>query len=367
MPKKLLFIAPLPPPIDGQSKASAEALKAFNELGWSIDVLNTGRALVKRSFSTEFHRIFDVIKFLYKIFSCAKKSDIIYLSLSESYLGNIKDMLIYCLIRKNLKNTIIHMLGGSGMDVLLNKNKFTSRLNGFFMKQMHAVVVEGARGKRVFQKYFPPEKIKVIHNFADDYLHSTPNEVLMKFKKKEVLNVLYLSNLLHGKGYVELFKGYLKLPLFIRQQMTLTFVGGFQDINNEQEFLSLIANETDIKYLGKFIDGAEKKELYLKSHIFCLPTYYPYEGQPISILEAYATGCAVITTNHAGIPDVFKDNVNGLLVNEMDSDDITRALTDLFYNKDKIQDFAFNNLLEAQTMYKTKIYRDKIKSIFIKK
>jgi hypothetical protein len=51
----------------------------------------------------------------------------------------------------------------------------------------------------------------------------------------------------------------------------------------------------------------------------------------------------------------------------MDSDDLTRALTELFYNKDKIQDFAFNNLLEAQTMYKTKIYRDKIKSIFIEK
>ena len=146
--------------------------------------------------------------------------------------------------------------------------------------------------------------------------------------------------------------------------MTITFVGGFQDFNSEQEFLNLIANETDIKYLGKYIDGAEKKELYLKSHIFCLPTYYPYEGQPISILEAYATGCAVITTAHAGIPDVFNDNVNGIIVNRMDSDDITRALTELFYNKDKIQDFAFNNLLKADAIYKTKIYRDKIKSIY---
>jgi hypothetical protein len=61
---------------------------------------------------------------------------------------------------------------------------------------------------------------------------------------------------------------------------------------------------------------------------------------------------------------VFKDNVNGMFVKVMDSDDITRVLTDIFYNKDKIQDFAFNNLSEAQSLYKSKMYRDKIKSIY---
>jgi glycosyltransferase involved in cell wall biosynthesis len=367
MTKRLLFIAPLPPPTDGQSKASAEALKAFIELGWEIDILNIRRRHIKRTISTEILRIFDVFIYLYKSFKYSRKANSIYYSLSESYLGNIKDLLIYILLWGKIKYVTLHMLGGTGMDKLLNQNKFTSFINCFFMKKMNAVIVEGDRGRSIFKKYFSENKIKIINNFADDYLHSANDAVVVKFKNIEVLNILYLSNLLQGKGYMELFKGYVKLPLSIRQQMTLTFVGGFQDINNEQEFLSLIANETDIKYLGKFIDGAEKKELYLKSHIFCLPTYYPYEGQPISILEAYATGCAVITTNHAGIPDVFKDNVNGMLVKAMDSDDITRALTDLFYNKDKIQDFAFNNLLEAQTMYKTKIYRDKIKSIFIEK
>ena len=60
VPKKILFIAPLPPPIDGQSKASAEALKAFLEMGWSIDILNIGRSQIKRSVSTEIRRIVDV-------------------------------------------------------------------------------------------------------------------------------------------------------------------------------------------------------------------------------------------------------------------------------------------------------------------
>lgn len=361
---KLLFIAPLPPPTDGQSKASAEALKAFVEMGWSIEVLNIGRSCIKRSVSTEIRRVIEVFILLFKIFLYSRKSDVVYISLSESYLGNFKDLLIYSLLFGKLNHVTIHMLGGTGMDKLLNHNRITSFLNGFFMMKMNTVIVEGARGKSIFKKYFPQEKIKIIHNFVDDYLHSTYDEVIKKFKNNETLNILYLSNLLHSKGYMELFNGYVKLAPPVREKMALTFVGGFQDVNSEREFLNLIDNEPGVKYLGNFIDGVEKKELYLKSHIFCLPTYYPYEGQPISILEAYATGCAVITTAHAGIPDVFKDNVNGFFVKAEDSDDIARVLTGAFSNKEKVQEIAIANLSEGDRIFKSRTYREKIKSIF---
>ena len=42
-----------------------------------------------------------------------------------------------------------------------------------------------------------------------------------------------------------------------------------------------------------------------------LPTYYKMEGQPISILEAMATGNVILTTRHAGIPDVVTDGKHG--------------------------------------------------------
>jgi len=36
-----------------------------------------------------------------------------------------------------------------------------------------------------------------------------------------------------------------------------------------------------------------------------LPTTYPMEGQPLSILEAMAARLAVLTTRHAAIPEIF--------------------------------------------------------------
>lgn len=42
-------------------------------------------------------------------------------------------------------------------------------------------------------------------------------------------------------------------------------------------------------------------------------TRYPNEGQPISILEAMGNGMMIVTTDHAGIPDIVEDGVNGII------------------------------------------------------
>lgn len=44
------------------------------------------------------------------------------------------------------------------------------------------------------------------------------------------------------------------------------------------------------------------------------------EGTPVAVLEASAAGLPVISTNHAGIPDVILDSETGFLVNEHDVD-----------------------------------------------
>ena len=146
--------------------------------------------------------------------------------------------------------------------------------------------------------------------------------------------------------------------------MQLTFVGGFQSPAHEMAFLNKIKNEKGIIYYGKFVAGEEKKALYLKSHVFCLPTYYPYEGQPISILEAYATGCVVVATLHSGIPDVFCDGQNGYAVEKKSADSIRSVLERLIVGKrTDLMQFALNNSKQARQKYRTSIYGESMLSI----
>jgi len=53
------------------------------------------------------------------------------------------------------------------------------------------------------------------------------------------------------------------------------------------------------------------------------------EGLPTSIQEAMVSGCAVISTRHAGIPEAIEEGVTGLLVDEHDVPGFGQALGSL--------------------------------------
>lgn len=55
------------------------------------------------------------------------------------------------------------------------------------------------------------------------------------------------------------------------------------------------------------------------------------EGIPNSIAEAMSMELPVISTYHAGIPELVKNNVNGILVNEKDIESYTKAMRDMLY------------------------------------
>jgi colanic acid/amylovoran biosynthesis glycosyltransferase len=87
------------------------------------------------------------------------------------------------------------------------------------------------------------------------------------------------------------------------------------------------------------------------------------EGLPVAILEAMAIGLPVISTYHAGIPDVIKDGYNGFLSKERDLDDFTNKIEVLINNPElallmgkRSKDIILNNLCEE-------IYYDKFNKL----
>jgi colanic acid/amylovoran biosynthesis glycosyltransferase len=56
------------------------------------------------------------------------------------------------------------------------------------------------------------------------------------------------------------------------------------------------------------------------------------EGAPVSLLEAQACGMPVISTRHAGIPEIVENNVTGLLVPERDTSALRDAIAYMLDN-----------------------------------
>ncbi len=359
---KILIIAPIPPPLNGQSLASHVIYSSLIN-SHDVSLVNISKSKRESNIIDYFTRVIKILSLFRRIHILQKNANRIYLTLSESTLGNLKDLFIYLLCYRKLNLMTIHLFGGAGMKSILEKDNFISLVNKKFISKLRFVVVEGKTQSKIFSSFLPAERVRVVNNFAEDYLFASVDEVKLKFYKIETINILFLSNLIYGKGFEELADAYLALDKNIQMKISLTFVGGFRTYKDKRIFLSKIKSCKTITYLGEFIDGAAKRRLYLNSHVFCLPSYYPYEGQPISILESYATGCFVITTNHSGIADIFSNKINGKLVDSKSSDSIINALEYIHFNKNILEDVAFSNLSYAKAEFSKNEFIRKVKNI----
>jgi glycosyltransferase involved in cell wall biosynthesis len=84
---------------------------------------------------------------------------------------------------------------------------------------------------------------------------------------------------------------------------------------------------------GGVLDPAEVAERLPEYDALLLPTYYPGEGHPGVILEAYAAGIPVIASRWMGIPEVVPDGM-GVLVEPRDAAALYEAMRDLMENSD---------------------------------
>ncbi|MBI3885584.1 MAG: glycosyltransferase family 4 protein [Opitutae bacterium] len=109
-----------------------------------------------------------------------------------------------------------------------------------------------------------------------------------------------------------------------RTEFTLAAAGPFPDAETERRFTSLAAvNPSVLRHAG-FVNGAAKTELLQRSHCLCLPTRYPFEGQPLVLLEAMAHDLPIIATRWRGIPETLPPEA--ILVEPGDGATIKEAL-----------------------------------------
>ena len=350
---RILFIAPLPPPMTGQSLASKVLLAKLVE-HHSIEVINYNKETFRQGVNS-FFRILQVINIWRQILQKNKNADVIYFTISQSIPGNIRDLIIYYICLKKLPQMMIHLHGGGIRNLIFDKYRVLRRLNKFFLMRIGGACVLGESLIPIYEGMVPREKIHVVPNFAEDDLFITKREVDIKFSNLNPLRILFLSNLIPGKGHAELTNAYKSLDADLQKSIRIDFAGGFESERHKNIFLGKIKNYKGLHYHG-IASGNKRRELFLNAHVFCLPTYYPYEGQPISILEAYAAGCTVISTNQGGLGDIFEDGTNGFEVQKKSAISIKKKIEWITTQPEKLLSMAFANRQAAIRQHRTSIF-----------
>jgi len=350
----ILFIGPLPEPVTGQSLACQVLHEAL--LGsHCVDVINLSKPGFAHGVDS-LSRIGAVFSFIWQAWRKSRSSETVYFTISESLVGNLKDLLIYLACFDRLPRMAVHLHGGAGMRELLKADRRWLRaLNSFFLRRIGAVIVLGQRHTDMFEGLVAVERIHIVPNFAEDALFLDEPAIHAKFDQVAPLKLLFLSNLLPGKGHVEMVDALRSLDAADRMRIQVDFAGGFQSEAQKSAFLQSISDLPQVRYHG-MVRGNQKLALFHGAHMFCLPTYYPYEGQPISILEAFAAGCAVLTTDHSGILDVFDSEHSGFCVAKRSPTSIRQAIEQALADPQRLRTMALHNRATASQEYRTGRY-----------
>jgi glycosyltransferase involved in cell wall biosynthesis len=354
---RLLFLAPLPPPVTGMSVASLAALEGMSP-SWDIKVVNLSKQSL-RSGNATIVRAREIIGIACDVASSARKADRGYITLSQSTAGNLKDLMLLGLFGQLRRRTIAHLHGGPGMRAVLG-GRF-AKLNRKILGSLAGIVILGERHRDIFAALDVP--IHVVPNYADPDLFLPVADVMAKHLTNGPLRVLALANFVHGKGQRELLDAWRLLEPRLRSRTMIDFAGAFESRGDERRFLADIEGLNGVTFHG-IVGGEAKKKLLWDSHILSIPSYHRYgEGQPLSILEAYAAGLAVVATDHGGIFDVFTPALNGYAVEKASAESIAAALTRAHEDRDALTRMACHNRAEAEQHYTLEKYTRRLETL----
>lgn len=359
---KILFIAPLPMPITGQSVACKLLFDELSKVN-DINCINFNKSIAKDGGTLL--RVAQLAKLAVKTIFLMPRADVIYYNPSESLGGGLKDLCFYLILFFKLNKTVLHLHGGAGMRILLSDaHPIIFRLNKFFLKRVGAVVVLGDRLKSIYKGIVSDERLYAVVNYAGDDYYLDRESLDIKFKQSMKINMLFLSNLLPQKGHEELLAALALIPKELLSMLKVDFAGGFESSKAQSLFSNAVraVSGAEITVHG-VVQGELKKKLLSGAHLFCLPTYYPYEGQPISILEAYASGCAVMTTDHSGIFDTFTPGVNGIEVQPRSPESIAQAIQRALSQPQALKAYARTNLEHARQKYRASTHVEALEKI----
>jgi glycosyltransferase involved in cell wall biosynthesis len=175
------------------------------------------------------------------------------------------------------------------------------------------------------------DKIEYVPNGVDSTKFAPVSPIVKERLRTELgypkdrIVVLFLAYLRAAKG-VDVFLGAIEKARRIDPDLFFVIAGDgpLKDyVRTEIEASNL---GVSVRMLG-FVEEELLPSVYASADIYVLPSFL--EGMPVSLLQAMSCGLPVIATPVGDVPEIVKDNVNGIIVNVGSSLELSEAIVRL--------------------------------------
>lgn len=331
----VLIVGPTPPPAHGISVLTELLLQSGLKESFEVVHLDTadrrtldnvGRFEIRNIALALYHGA----RFQWLLLS--KQPALVYMPVSESRLGFVRDTLFLLPSRLFGVPLVLHLHGGYLDTLYAEWGRAFQWLMRFCFRHATRAIVQSNSFRRKFAELVEGDRIRVVYNGIPLTIYEACKNKPRSSGDSSLKTILFLGGLIESKGFFDLLRS---VPDVLEKttEVRFVFVGdtSFPEAESAQKWVNRHSLEFYVKFLGPR-SGDDKTRIFQESDVFAFPTWYPPEGQPVAVIEAMAAGLPVLTTRHATIPEILGEE-GALYVNKQDPADIAAKLLQLLDNE----------------------------------
>ncbi|MBE6769135.1 MAG: glycosyltransferase family 4 protein [Ruminococcaceae bacterium] len=260
------------------------------------------------------------------------KIDIVNIHTSREFLF-LKDVLLAKAISKKSSAKVVLTIHVGDVKTVFNRIDF---LKSFCVKIINRYISKTVFLSKTIRRQFVDLGVdnantEVLYNF-----HCL-NEIEPLKKNGKTLELLFVGAIHKEKGIIELLKALNNLK---EQPFHISVCGKLTDLSIKEEFETLVENLDDKITICGYVSGEEKSKIFDLADILILPSYH--EGFPLVILEALASGTAIISTKVGATPEILNDK-NAFWVDVADVQQIEKSIVEFLNKPETLKKMKRNN------------------------
>lgn len=235
----------------------------------------------------------------------------------------------------NLQDTsipIVIQFRGYDASKLLRQKSYVKRLQEILDRpNVYSIFVSDSLRKNLNHYHINTKNHMILHS-GIDLTKFMPEDLLTKKSQKPFI-FLQISSLKAKKGHIYTLKAFAKfLSEASSDNYLLQLTGDGDEKASLEQLLQELKIQAYVEFIG-FVSHDKAKVLLSNANVFVHHSITPEDGDeegiPNALMEAMAMELPILSSYHAGIPELVTEGLHGYLVPEKDIDTYAQRMHDI--------------------------------------
>jgi glycosyltransferase involved in cell wall biosynthesis len=319
---RIVVISQLPPPYHGSTVMTAELVDALRRHGHQVSVVDRrfSRTIAEVG-GLSARKVLSGVGLVLRLGrALVRRPDVCIFFTTNRMPSFAVDTAMSLMLHASRVQRIdyIHTTGYSD---LAARNALFHRMVGLLLARSDVTVTLGPALIDDVERWVPPHRIRAIPNATKPpQTEGAPDGAAR--------TVLFLSNLIPEKGATD-FVRIAAAVHSVLPDVRFQLIGASSSdayLAEVHELIRALGVQDVVHVLGP-VYGADKDQLLADAALLVFPSTYPFEAQPLSIIESFSLGTPVFAYDIGGLRDLIADGVNGRLVPAGDRESIVAEIS----------------------------------------